>query len=76
MTVIGSGTSFEGDRWVLGRDVYDGFSYTYLEVETPNGHHSKGGYGHLHRNRGCDWEPTPGMTTSAPIRSSSAWPAT
>ena len=45
MTVIGSGTSLEGDRWVLGRDVYDGFSYTYLEVETPSGHHSKGGYG-------------------------------
>jgi hypothetical protein len=45
MTVIGSGTSLEGDRWVLGRDVYDGFSYTYLEVETPDGHHSKGGYG-------------------------------
>jgi hypothetical protein len=45
MTVIGSGTSLEGDRWVLGRDVHDGFSYTYLEVETPNGHHSKGGYG-------------------------------
>ena len=35
MTVIGSGTSLEGDRWVLGRDVYDGLSYTYLEVETP-----------------------------------------
>jgi hypothetical protein len=45
MTVIGSGTSLEGDRWVLGRDVHDGFSYTYLDVETPNGHHSKGGYG-------------------------------
>jgi len=30
---------------VLGRDFYDGFSYTYLEVETPEGHHSKGGYG-------------------------------
>src|ERR1019366_2081338 len=38
MTVIGSGTSLEGDRWVLGRDVHDGFSYTYLDVETPNGH--------------------------------------
>ena len=45
MTVIGSGTSLEGDRWVLGRDFDDGFSYTYLEVETPDGHHSKGGYG-------------------------------
>jgi hypothetical protein len=45
MTVIGSGTSLEGDRWVLGRDVSDGSSYTYLAVETPNGHHSKGGYG-------------------------------
>jgi len=45
MTVIRSGTSLEGDRWVLGRDFYDGSSYTYLEVETPNGHHSKGGYG-------------------------------
>jgi hypothetical protein len=45
MTVIGSGTSLEGDRWVLGRDGRGGDSYTYLEVETPNGHHSKGGYG-------------------------------
>ena len=45
MTVIGRGTSREGDRWVLGRDFYDGFSYTYLEVVTPDGHHSKGGYG-------------------------------
>jgi hypothetical protein len=47
MTVIGSGTSLEGDRWVLGRDGHDGDSYTYLEVETPNGHHFKGGYGSL-----------------------------
>ena len=45
MTVIGSGTSLEGDRWVLGRDFYDGSSYTYLEVETPDGHYSKGRYG-------------------------------
>ena len=45
MTVIGSGTSIEGDRWVLGWDGHDGGSVTYLEVETPNGHHSKGGYG-------------------------------
>ena len=45
MTVIGSGTSLEGDRWVLGRDGHGGDSSTYLEVETPNGHHSKGGYG-------------------------------
>jgi len=45
MTVIGSGTSLEGDRRVLGRDFYDGFSFTYLEVVTPDGHHSKGGYG-------------------------------
>jgi hypothetical protein len=44
MTVIGSGNSREGDRWVLGRDVDDGFSYTYLEVVTPDGHHSKVGY--------------------------------
>jgi hypothetical protein len=45
MTLIGSGTSLEGDRWVLGRDGHDGDSYAYLEVDTPNGHHSKGGYG-------------------------------
>jgi hypothetical protein len=45
MTVIGRGTSLEGDRWVLGRDVHDGDSYIYLEVETPDGHHSKGGFG-------------------------------
>jgi len=47
VTVIGSGTSLEGDRWVLGRDGHGGDSYTYLEVETPNGHHSKGGFGSL-----------------------------
>jgi hypothetical protein len=45
MTVIGSGTSLEGDRWVLGRDGYGRDSYTYLAVETSNGHHSKGGFG-------------------------------
>jgi hypothetical protein len=45
VTVIGSGTSLEGDRWVLGRDSHDGGSVTYLEVETLNGHHSKGAYG-------------------------------
>ena len=52
MTVIGSGTSLEGDPWVLGRDFYDGFSYTYLEVETPDGHHSKGGQGHTSAGTG------------------------
>ena len=52
MTVIGSGTSREGDRWVLGRDVYDGFSNTYLEVATPDGHHSKGGQGHTSAGTG------------------------
>jgi hypothetical protein len=45
MTVIESGTSREEDRWVFGRDFYDGLSYTYLELETPDGHHSKGSYG-------------------------------
>ena len=30
---------------MLGMDVHDGCSYTYLEVETPNGGHSKDGYG-------------------------------
>ena len=30
---------------MLGRESHDGDSYTYLEVETPSGHHSKGGYG-------------------------------
>jgi len=44
MTVIGSGTSLEGDRWVLATDSDDGDPITFLEVETPNGHHSKGGY--------------------------------
>ncbi len=29
---------------MLGRGGHDGL-YTYLEVETPNGHHSKGGFG-------------------------------
>jgi hypothetical protein len=42
--VIGSGTSLEGDRWVLATDGDDGDPITFLEVETPNGHHSKGGY--------------------------------
>ena len=74
MTVIGSGTSLEGDRWVLGRDFYDGCSYTYLEVETPDGHHWKGGYGYLRWNRGCGWERAPGMTTLALTRSSSELP--
>jgi hypothetical protein len=45
MTVIARGTSLEGDRWVLGRDGRVGDPYTYLEVETPDGHHSKGSYG-------------------------------
>jgi hypothetical protein len=44
VTVIGSGTSLEGDRWVLATDGDDGDPITFLEVETPNGHHSKGGY--------------------------------
>jgi hypothetical protein len=44
MTVIGSGTSLEGDRWVLVTDGDDGDLAMMLEVETPNGHHSKGGY--------------------------------
>ena len=44
MTVIGSGTSLEGDRWVLATDGDDGDPITFLEVETLNGHHSKGGY--------------------------------
>ena len=30
---------------MLGWDGHDGGSVNYLEVETPNGHHSKGGYG-------------------------------
>lgn len=45
MTVIGSGTSLEGDRWVLETDLDDDNPVTWLGVETPNGHHSKGGYG-------------------------------
>ena len=44
MTMIGSGTSLEGDRWVLGTDDDDDDPVMWLEVETPNGHHSKGGY--------------------------------
>ncbi len=35
MTVIGSGTSLEGDRWVLGTDGDDDDPATFLEVETP-----------------------------------------
>jgi hypothetical protein len=31
VSVIGSGPSLGGDRWVLGRDGRDGDSYTYLE---------------------------------------------
>jgi hypothetical protein len=45
VTVIGSGTSLEGDRWVLGTDGDDSDPVTFLEVQTPSGHHSKGGYG-------------------------------
>jgi hypothetical protein len=45
MTVIGSGTSLEGDRWLLVTDVDDDDPVIWLEVETPDRHHSKGGYG-------------------------------
>jgi hypothetical protein len=45
MTVIGTGTSLEGDRWSLVTDVGDDDPVIWLEVETPRGHHSKGGYG-------------------------------
>lgn len=45
MTVIGSGTSLEGDRWSLVTDVDDDDPIMWLEVETPHGQHSKGGYG-------------------------------
>ena len=45
MTVIGTGTSLEGDRWSLVTDVGDDNPVMRLEVETPSGHHSKGGYG-------------------------------
>ena len=45
MTVIGTGTSLEGDRWSLVTDVGDDDPIMWLEVMTPSGHHSKGGYG-------------------------------
>jgi hypothetical protein len=45
--VIGSGTSLEGDRWVLETDLDDDDRVTWLEVETQPGHHSKSGYGSL-----------------------------
>jgi hypothetical protein len=45
VTVIGSGTSLEGDRWVPGTDGDDSDPVTVLEVETRSGHHSRGGYG-------------------------------
>ncbi len=45
MTVIGTGTSLEGDRWSLVTDLGDDDQIMWLEVETPSGHHSKGGYG-------------------------------
>ena len=44
VTVIGSGTSREGDRWILtatGDDVDPG---VMLKVGTSSGHHSGGGY--------------------------------
>lgn len=44
MTVIGSGASLEGDRWSLVTDVGEDPAM-WLAVETPSGHHSKGGYG-------------------------------
>ena len=75
MTVIGSGASLEGDRWVLRRDFYDGSSNTYLEVETPDGHHSKGGYGSPPLEPGdAAGNFTPGTTTLALTRSSSELP--
>ena len=45
VTVIGSGTSFEGDMWVLGTDADDSDPIIFLGAETPSEHHSKGGYG-------------------------------
>jgi len=47
MTVIATGTSLEGDRWSLVTDVRDHDPVMWLEVETPSGHDSKGGYGSL-----------------------------
>jgi hypothetical protein len=44
-TVNGSGTSLEGDRWVLGTDGDDDDPVMWLEGETPNGHHLKSNYG-------------------------------
>jgi hypothetical protein len=44
MTVIGSGTSAEGDRWALLSEGDARDPLTALEVRTPTGHHSKGGY--------------------------------
>jgi hypothetical protein len=45
MTVSGTGTSLEGDRWSLVTDARDDDQIMWFEVETPSGHHSKGGYG-------------------------------
>ena len=47
MAVIGTGTSLEGDRWSRVTDVRDDDPVMWLEVETPSGHHSTGGYGSL-----------------------------
>ena len=44
MTVIGSGTSAEGDRWALLSEGDARDPLTALEVRTSTGHHSKGGY--------------------------------
>lgn len=45
MTVIGSGTSAEGDQWALSSEGSVQDPLTMLEVRTPTGHRSKGGYG-------------------------------
>jgi hypothetical protein len=43
MRVIGSRTSLEGDRWILGTGGDDGEPVTLLDVTTAQGDHSKVG---------------------------------
>jgi hypothetical protein len=74
VAVIGTGTSLEGDRGSLVTDVGDDDPVMWLEVETPSGHHSKGGYGSLPQEPGMRLGTTPGMTTLALARSSSELP--
>ena len=74
MAVIGTGTSLEGDRWSRVTDVEDDDPVMWLEVETPSGHHSTGGYGSLPLEPGMRLGTYTGHDDAGLTRSSSELP--